>query len=323
MPVLKRGYQKVMAHQSELSIAVSAVFLAGAVFATLTTFLFPPASLWAWPNPFAVSTATLLVAIAVAVRGSKLRRASAAWITGGFAFFLIATAGAIRNVNRATVGGLLIVCVVLVFAWFMPAGLARAVGYTSLALYGATMLVQYPGNGTVLLVTALCVLAVLLLEIFGRFKRALQRASLTDHLCQVWNRGGFDLLLQKEIRIAARTGAPLSLLYLDLDGFKTINDAQGHLAGDRVLQEVSRSLKRSLRAADTVARIGGDEFVLILPATNAEEARALGIRLLDEVTACEWTFGVAEYLAAETAQQFTERSDLEMLRRKRARAPQR
>ncbi len=312
-----------MAHQSELSIAVAAVFLAGCTFATLTSILFPPPELLSWPNPLVVAVATSLAVIVVAVRGHRMRRTTAAWLTGGFAVFLIATAGAIQDINRATVGGMLIVCVVLVFAWFMPASLARAVGYTSLAAYGIVMLLNYPGNGTILLVVSLCVLAVLLLEIFGRFKRALQRSSLTDHLCQVWNRGGFDLLLQKEIRVAGRSRAPLSLLYLDLDGFKAINDAQGHLVGDEVLQEVSRSLKHSLRGADTVARIGGDEFVLILPATGFEEARALGVRLREEVTACEWTFGVAEYHAGETALQFTERSDIELLKRKRARALQR
>ena len=82
-------------------------------------------------------------------------------------------------------------------------------------------------------------------------------------------------LLELALVDAARLGAPLALLYLDLDGFKAVNDLHGHDAGDRVLIEVARRLQAGLRQGDAVARIGGDEFVALLPRCDGTAARSI------------------------------------------------
>ncbi|MFC5337124.1 GGDEF domain-containing protein [Leucobacter denitrificans] len=315
----ERSVSRLFKNQSELSIAVAAVFVAGGIFAVLTAILFPPERLWTWPNPHIVALATFTIAILILLRGRRLRRPAAVCTTGAYVCTLIVTAAFVENIERALAAGLLIMGVTLIFAWFMPPLVTRLFGHTSLAAYGVVLLIWHPGNGTVLISLAIAALSVLLTEIYGSFKRELQRTVLTDHLCQVWNRAGFERMLEREIRSVVRSKAPLSLLYLDLDGFKSVNDTEGHLAGDRVLQQVSRSLEASVRGPDTVARIGGDEFVLILPETTAAAARALGLRLRNDVTACEWSFGVAEYQNGESAQEFIERSDAEMLEYKRKR----
>ena len=303
----------ILKNQSELSLAVASVFAVGGLFGILTAGLFPPVNPWAWPNPHIVAAAAFTVAAVIVVRGRRLRRITAAYATGAFVVHLIIAAAFVGHIELAVAAGLLIVGVTLTFAWFMPPLVTRLFAYPSLAAYALVLLLSYPGGSTVLIVLAVGALSVLVIELYGRFKRELQRSSLTDHLCQVWNRAGFERILEQEIRAVARSNTALSLLYLDLDGFKAVNDTAGHIAGDQILQQVSRSLEEGVRSRDSVARIGGDEFVLILPDTTADEARAIGVRLQSEVTVCEWSFGVAEHRLGESLQEFIERSDAELL----------
>ena len=100
-----------------------------------------------------------------------------------------------------------------------------------------------------------------------------------DWLTGVLNRQGFDERLEHELERARRTGLPFSLVMADIDDFKAINDAAGHGAGDRTLAAVGELLRGELRMIDAAARIGGDEFVLLLPATAADGARCAAERL--------------------------------------------
>jgi len=100
-----------------------------------------------------------------------------------------------------------------------------------------------------------------------------RKASTTDELTGVPNRRAFNRALQREWGRAARTNQPLSVLIMDVDEFKAINDREGHLAGDRLLTQVARVLAEvALRPGDQFARFGGDEFALILPDTDREGA---------------------------------------------------
>jgi diguanylate cyclase (GGDEF)-like protein len=100
-----------------------------------------------------------------------------------------------------------------------------------------------------------------------------------DGLTGLNNRQHFDRRLQEEWQRHQRLGQPFSLLMLDLDHFKDLNDAHGHLAGDRALAAVGRLLQASLRQSDFPARYGGEEFVVILPHTDGPQARHLAERL--------------------------------------------
>ncbi|HEV2812040.1 MAG TPA: sensor domain-containing diguanylate cyclase [Solirubrobacteraceae bacterium] len=103
----------------------------------------------------------------------------------------------------------------------------------------------------------------------------LQRSAATDGLTGVANRRSFDETLGREFARAARADGPLSLVLLDLDHFKVLNDTHGHLVGDDVLREVAAVLTREVRLGDTVARYGGEEFAVILP--NLDEADAIAV----------------------------------------------
>lgn len=99
-----------------------------------------------------------------------------------------------------------------------------------------------------------------------------QNEALTDPLISLPNRRAFDVRLAEEIRRSARYGHTFYVRMLDLDQFKRINDAHGHLVGDAALQEIACMLRSSIRDTDSLARYGGDEFVLILPETKADDA---------------------------------------------------
>ena len=100
-----------------------------------------------------------------------------------------------------------------------------------------------------------------------------------DEVSSVYNRRYFHQVLKDEFHRARRYGMPLSLLILDLDGFKAINDAYGHMEGDIVLRKLGRLLKDSTRQADSVCRYGGDEFALVLPQTSGDDAKCMAERI--------------------------------------------
>jgi diguanylate cyclase (GGDEF)-like protein len=99
-----------------------------------------------------------------------------------------------------------------------------------------------------------------------------------DALTELYNRGYFDEVLPPAVAQAQRYASPLSVMLVDVDHFKTINDSHNHLVGDRVLRLVAETLKEHARAADTVCRYGGDEFVVILSSADAESASAFAER---------------------------------------------
>lgn len=111
----------------------------------------------------------------------------------------------------------------------------------------------------------------------------LGRLAMTDHLTGLANRAQFDRTLESEMAHAQRTGEPLTVMFMDLDEFKDINDHFGHAAGDEVLREVARRLGEQVRAEDVLARFGGDEFGVIMRHAMPEPAHALAARIAEAV----------------------------------------
>jgi diguanylate cyclase (GGDEF)-like protein len=110
-------------------------------------------------------------------------------------------------------------------------------------------------------------------------RRKVALLSQTDELTGLLNMRAFKTILKRSIAQASRHGEPLTLLMLDLDGLKQINDRYGHAAGSRMLQAVARALAQCVRASDVLARYGGDEFVVIMSRTDPESARACAERI--------------------------------------------
>lgn len=138
----------------------------------------------------------------------------------------------------------------------------------------------------------------------GRMGDRLERLALKDDLTMLYNRRYFVEQLAVALKRATRRQRPLSLLLLDLDHFKELNDSQGHLAGDRVLQLAAQILVSTTRLSDTVARYGGEEFTIICEDTSAEQGAVVAERVrkaIEEqcpvtisVGVCEWNPGEPE-----------------------------
>jgi diguanylate cyclase (GGDEF)-like protein len=118
---------------------------------------------------------------------------------------------------------------------------------------------------------------------YNQMRAQLATMVLTDPLSGCLNRRGLEQQMAREIARVVRSGKELSLIVLDVDYFKRVNDTFGHLAGDGVIREVGRLLREAVRGADVVARLGGDEFAVLLPETNAAGAFRLANRIKDSV----------------------------------------
>jgi diguanylate cyclase (GGDEF)-like protein len=148
----------------------------------------------------------------------------------------------------------------------------------------------------------------------------------TDPVAGCMNRRAMRQRLHEEIGRAARTDSPLTCLLLDLDNFKSVNDIHGHQAGDAVLREVAQALQGEFRAFDRVARYGGDEFVVILPNTDMQNAAAAAQRALESLSKLRSfgntmgvgaSIGVAQWHAPMSTEELLRACDLALLRSKR------
>lgn len=129
---------------------------------------------------------------------------------------------------------------------------------------------------------------VVISRLFSRLKSAMDseaRMARTDHLTGTANRRVLFDVLDFEVKALRRTGSALSLAFIDLDNFKQVNDACGHDAGDEVLRAVVRGIRAGVRDMDLVARVGGDEFVVMLPEADSAAAREVADRMRDCVMA--------------------------------------
>ena len=150
---------------------------------------------------------------------------------------------------------------------------------------------------------------VVIAMILSFLRRALEheaRLARTDNLTKALNTRYFYELLEKEIDRFKRYGHFFTIVYIDLDNFKTVNDEYGHAAGDQALRTIVSSVQANIRRTDIVARLGGDEFALLLPETDAEHAQAvvshLQDRLLEEMRKRQWpiTFSMGVVTCRQT-----------------------
>ena len=145
----------------------------------------------------------------------------------------------------------------------------------------------------------------------------LDQLARTDELTGAWNRRRFEETVETEMDRLRRYGQRLSLMILDVDHFKKINDLYGHSIGDQVLIDLSNTIRSSLRASDSLTRWGGEEFVILCPNTTAEIVSNLAERLRKEISSIKFqevgnitlSFGVAECGSEETWEQWLHRAD--------------
>lgn len=260
-------------------------------------------------SPISPSEPTRLLA---AIGAVALLGGGGVWLFGSripmLGFQLLTALGAITAsalVARSnTHGGMMITAfsypwIAIYAAHFFPRRVVVLLGTLVSVGFGVGLLIDGLSNpGVYWVIVAATTWSICL--VLGQLSENLRRQADTDPLTGLLNRSGFRTAAVREHAIAQRTGSPLTIAVLDLDGFKQINDVHGHGVGDRLLVDLARCWQERLRAGDIIARHGGDEFVLVLPATTLEGAEPVLERLRDEHLSVRWSIGMAPWLAGES-----------------------
>jgi diguanylate cyclase (GGDEF)-like protein len=232
-------------------------------------------------------------------------------------FELLAACGSLVTsavvAHAATHGGAMVAAfaypwVAIYSAHFFPRRAVIAQGLLITVGFGVGLLLSgLPHIGIYWLIVTVTIWSICL--VLGQLSESLRRQADTDPLTGLLNRNGFLAAANREHAIAGRSGNPLTLALLDLDDFKQINDQRGHVAGDRVLADLGHVWRERLRTGDILARHGGDEFVLLLPATSPESAISVLDRLRAEGLPVTWSVGIGEWLPGEGLAECVARAD--------------
>ncbi len=142
-------------------------------------------------------------------------------------------------------------------------------------------------------------------------------SASVDGLTGLWNRAWIDQFLVDEIARTQRYGSPFAVILLDVDHFKQVNDTHGHLAGDAVLRQFGALLRDHVRSVDKVGRLGGEEFLIVLPGIGAEQAQAAARSLQQRINSFEFetvrhktaSFGITEFKGDASSRALLERAD--------------
>jgi diguanylate cyclase (GGDEF)-like protein len=202
-------------------------------------------------------------------------------------------------------------------AHFLTRRAARLHVALLLALATAGAVAAQP-SGFVVAWTTAVVTVVVLTEMQSRISGDLHRAAATDPLTGLANRRAWQSAADRGLAHALRSGEPFTVVLIDLDGFKAVNDRYGHGAGDTLLQALAGAWSAELRMSDLLGRYGGDEFVLSLPDTDAARAEDLLARLRSGHPA-PWSAGTATARPGDTLPELLVRADAELYRNKRDR----
>jgi diguanylate cyclase (GGDEF)-like protein len=252
------------------------------------------------------------VAMVGAAGGMGIMCALLIWLLGArltlLGFELIAVVGTIVAsllvAQASTHGGMMIMAfgypwVAIYSAHFFPRRGVIVQGVLMTVGFSAGLLASGLSNILVYwLIVMITIWSICLL--LGSLSESMRRQAGTDHLTGLLNRNGFEAAALRERALADRTGNPLTLAVIDLDGFKQINDRDGHAAGDRLLADLGGGWRARMRPGDIIARHGGDEFVLLLPATTPTGAQAALERLRRGEDVVGWSVGVSEWLPGES-----------------------
>lgn len=296
-----------------VTAAGGAVIAASGLLDAITSTGDPLGSGWTW---FWIAVTVVLAGTPIAL---GIRFVHWVGLVGVSVFFAITSVqmavsiAPVASVNNVVLHPML----ACYLGWFYRRWIARAVTGAGFAL-SLTAILMNPFDAVLLTWFNVLLASTFCLEAAGYLRSRLDREITTDPLTGLLNRSGLDARIDLELSRAARTGQPVAVVIVDLDDFKSINDERGHAAGDRLLVEFAAALRETTRPYDVVARIGGDEFLLVLPATTEPEALESMARL--RASAPEsWSFGLAIAEPADTAHSIRDRADRRLYAHKAAR----
>ncbi len=283
-----------------------------------------PAIGWSLALLFVFKGLICLATVAFPISASEptglVGAAGALGVAGGFGVWLFATRIPLLGFELLAASGSLLTSALVAHASTHGGMMLAAFAYPWIAIYAAHFFPRRAVNAQGLLISEGCGVGLLLgglshvaiywvvvtvtiwsiCILLGNLSASLRRQVGTDNLTGLLNRSGFLAAALRERSLANRTGAPLTVAVIDLDNFKEINDRAGHAAGDKLLAALGRQWRERVRPSDIIARHGGDEFVLLLPATEPVGAEAVLKRLCSSEDPVSWSIGISEWLPGES-----------------------
>lgn len=179
-----------------------------------------------------------------------------------------------KDVVKAT---LLITFVAVLGSWAVTSAVLLLAGHTGHQSWVVGLIIATLAPVLVAPPVAYKVLSLML--VLADSRREIERLSRTDELTQTYNRRHFMEMAQRELSLANRHGHVISMLLIDLDDFKLVNDRLGHMSGDKALAGCAATIRATIRREDVVGRFGGDEFLVLAPYSNLHSAAMLAERI--------------------------------------------
>ncbi len=266
---------------------------------------------WVW------TVLAVLVSVIPFCLGKRFHR-SVAYL--GAVLFVLVTAWQMKEAEASVIAVnnlVLYPMLACYLGWFFRRWTARATVLAAFSLSG-TALASNPYDGLAVTWFNLGLASLFCLEAAGYLRRKLDHEINTDPLTGALNRAGLRSRIEQALAKKDRAGGDLTLTLLDVDDFKLHNDSHGHAAGDLVLRELVRQARTVLRPTDVIMRVGGDEFMILLPGTTAATAVAVLDRI-KQLTGDTWSYGLAIAGSADDATTLTERADTDLYLNKRIR----
>jgi diguanylate cyclase (GGDEF)-like protein len=259
----------------------------------------------------------LTVAALLVIAGERLPAVAQQAALGLFSLLLALLAARSATAEGVIGLGPVLLCTGLYAAHFLSLPAARAQVLLAVGSATAGALAARP-SGFLLPWAIAVITALVVTEAHARLIGRLRTQASVDPLTGVANRRAWEAEATRDLARAARTGEPLTVAILDLDGFKEVNDRDGHGAGDRLLRQVATAWRTRLRTSDLLGRYGGDEFVLCLPGTDARTAVEV-LQRLDGGLPVGWSVGTATAHRGDSLTELLQRADVRLYEGKRAR----
>ncbi|MFN8122803.1 MAG: GGDEF domain-containing protein [Thermoleophilia bacterium] len=263
------------AHGASWVLAVMS--LAGALYGLLMPLVVP--ELAGGDVMGGIAMAAVFTTIAAGMLRYRDRIPVRWWVIAPFAASLCIATSNVATSDASTGSQLFLLWPCIYAALYLNVHQTVAALAVAMACEAAVVFTVMPASRGVIDLSGMMLVSAMAAFVIGHLRhrvrslvRALEAQALEDQLTGLPNRRALDMAVEAALRRWARHEEPVTLLTLDVDRFKEINDRDGHAGGDRALREVAAVLRDSLRAVDTVARLGGDEFVVLLPGCGRDAA---------------------------------------------------
>lgn len=299
-----------------LTAATAVMFGSASLLLIVGAVLWEPGKNPRWVIASLAAVSVLFV-VWVLVRGSRLRSSEALFLAAVQLFVIGALTWTTELALGAFANGTVLPIIGIYVIWFLHPVAGRVVLFFGSAWWFAAIL-HHDSSALMPFAVSLLGQTIISTEVLARIKRQMDRVARTDPLTGVLNRLGVTEVLERELAKASRGKEQLCVVAIDLDGLRTINNTLGHTAGDQLLERSCQHWSERMRRRDAIGRIGGDEFLFVLPGTSLNEADQIMYRLAVSSPGA-WSAGVALALRGETVESILERADRRMYVQKAAR----